>query len=226
MPIAPNPLLAHPSRPTLRSLPQTYGVIGLTAGGWAGLLWWLGLRPVVWLGGSIATIVMLGWWVLEVRRLPIPKASEDLLDAAGLDHQLAVLESFGGQSATAQRLWATVVQDMQSLRVAAVDIAQRDSSLVPDLYEAIVTGLGLAEQAMKATAAIETVQTAAYRDRARSQQQEAIGRLKAACTAMTELRDSLVLGAIATQEGRSSLPARLSLIVEDNRAALQRQSPS
>jgi hypothetical protein len=226
MAIAPTPVLTRPTAPRLRSLPQTYGAIGLALGSWVGLLLWRGLRPVVWLGGSIAAIVMLGWWVLEVRRLPLPKASEDLLDATGLDQQLVALESLAGQSATAKRLWTAVVQDMQSLRVAAADIAQRDSSLVPDLYEAIVTGLGLAEQALKATAAIDTVQTAAYRDRARTQQQEAIARLKAACTAMTELRDSLVLGAIETQDGRSSLPARLSLIVEDNRAALQRQSTS
>ncbi|TAD79596.1 MAG: hypothetical protein EA001_03860 [Oscillatoriales cyanobacterium] len=226
MAIAPKPVLTRPTAPRLRSLPQTYGAISVALGGWAGLLLWRGLRPVVWLGGAIATGIMLGWWVLEVRRLPLPQVSEDLLDTAGLDQQLVALEPLAGQSATAQRLWATVVQEMRSLRMAAADIAQRDSSLVPDLYEAIVTGLGLAEQAMKATAAIETVQTAAYRDRARSQQQEAIGRLNAACTAMTELRDSLVLGEIATQDGRSSLPARLSLIVEENRAALQRQSSS
>lgn len=226
MAIAPKLILSQPAAPRLRSLPQTYGSISLALGSWVGLLLWQGLRPVVWLGGSIATLIMLGWWVLEVRRLPMPQASEDLLDATGLDPHLAALAALAGQSATAQRLWATVVQEMQALRVAAADIAQRDSSLVPDLYEAIVTGLGLAEQAMKATAAIETVQTAAYRDRAHRQQQEAIARLNAAGTAMTELRDSLVLGAIETQDGRSSLPARLSLIVEDNRAALQQQSTS
>lgn len=168
MAITPTPVLTRPTAPRLRSLPQTYGAIGLALGSWVGLLLWRGLRPVVWLGGSIATIVMLGWWVLEVRRLPLPKASEDLLDATGLDQQLVALESLAGQSATAKRLWTAVVQDMQSLRLAAADIAQRDSSLVPDLYEAIVVDRSFCSPNQW------QLTTAAYRDRYQAHQQKQI----------------------------------------------------
>jgi len=224
MPIALDRSLSQPLPPKARSLPQTYGTIGLAVGGWVGLLLWLGLRPVVWLGGSIATVVMLGWWLGEVRRLPAPKVSEDLLDAAALERHLAAIESLAGQSTAARQLWGAIVQDTQALRSAAADIAQRDAALLPDLYEAIVTGLGLAERAARATAAIETVQTVAYREQAQLQQKEAIARLNATRTAMTELRDSMVLGAIETSGERSALPARLNLIVEDNRATLKKQS--
>lgn len=224
MPIAPDGSLGSPASPKARSLPQTYGTIGLALGGWVGLLVWLGLRPVVWVGGSIATVVMLGWWLGEVRRLPAPKVSEDLLEAATLERHLAAIEPLAGRSAAARQLWTTIAQDTQALRSAAADIAQRDAALLPDLYEAIVTGLGLAERAARASAAIETVQTAPYRKQAQLQQNEAIARLQATRAALTELRDSMVLGAIETREARSTLPTRLNLIVEDNRATLKKRS--
>ncbi|MEM6520717.1 MAG: hypothetical protein AAF722_15460, partial [Cyanobacteria bacterium P01_C01_bin.70] len=137
-----------------------------------------------------------------------------------LEHLDAITAKFPGLEM--QRPWSEAYQWASESQTAAAEIAQRESTLVPDLLEALYTVEELAANIAGSTVALEQVQTEQYRALTRQQLNRSCDRLQATHHQLQSLRDQIVLSQLTTDAAASAaLPDRLQLLIEANKTTLQ-----
>jgi hypothetical protein len=207
-------------------LPQTYLLLLGLAIGYGMLIRWQGTRPIVWLAGGVITGLTLVAWVGQTTRLSRSSRSADnLLDRTLFLTQLHALGRSlpAGSQPTWQQAqtWASQTQD------CAVQIAQREPALLPDLLEALHTVLDLSAQVAEALQVRQTIQTPAYQQLAQHQLQLSCDRLQSTASQMQQLQDQLALSALEQQRLQTEpLPAQLRLLIANNKTSLHSSDAS
>jgi hypothetical protein len=121
-----------------------------------------------------------------------------------------------------QSPWANAYQWASDSQTAAAEIAERDSTLIPDLLEALYTVEGLAANIAGSTVALEQVQTEQYRTLTQQQLETSCDRLQETRHQLQSLRDQVVLAQLsADAKASAALPDRLQLLIEANKTTLQ-----
>jgi ElaB/YqjD/DUF883 family membrane-anchored ribosome-binding protein len=204
-------------------LPHTqFLLVGLLVG-YVGFVLWLGVRLIVLVSGAVIVGVTIASWYTQLQsQKTTPSAtSANLLQADvflshidALDHQIP---------AAARPQWRSVQQQAQVIQQIAAQIAQQESTSIPDLLETLHTVLDLVEQLVQALQVTQQVQTPRYRELAQQQLRSSQNRLQQTHDQLQELRDQI---AYETLERRSSTaPSAVStrlqtLIIENERGIL------
>ncbi|PSB17080.1 hypothetical protein C7B65_19915 [Phormidesmis priestleyi ULC007] len=107
----------------------------------------------------------------------------------------------------------------------ATQIASRESTLIPDLLDALHTVLALTQQVVDALQTVNQVQSAAYRPLARQQLQATCDRLEQTHNELQQLQDQILLSGCDRTLLEDNLPLSLRLVIETNRTVLRSQNP-
>ena len=200
---------------------QTYFLIGGAALGYLALLVFTGFRLVsLVVGGAIVAIMLMGWF-RQFHRDRVPTTGnlmERELFLARLDGIVAKIGK-GENSAGWQEAYRWALDS----HGAALQIAERDPLLLPDLVETLVTVEALADQVASSYFALTQVQTDTYRGLTQQHLAESRDRLQQTHNQLQQLRDQVLLSQLTQEAGAAdgSLPTRLQVLIEANKTALQ-----
>ncbi|HIK43515.1 MAG TPA: hypothetical protein IGR64_01370 [Leptolyngbyaceae cyanobacterium M65_K2018_010] len=204
--------------------PQTYVLLGGTALGYAALLWLVGPRPLVWLGGGSISAAMVGNWVAGFRRSPAVALGSDLLDPETLAYQL---EPLGQRVPPAgQKIWRQAQTWAMESQRFAVRIYDRDPLLQVELLEAMHTVMDLAQQVADGLAVMDQIETPAYRQLAQQRLTASCDRLQVTHAQLQQLQDQVTLASLETgSTAASPLPQRLQTLIAANKHILESNPP-
>lgn len=197
-------MASYPRR-RLIHLPHTLVLLIALAIGSLGFVLWLGLRWVVALGSlAICTAAIAAWQrqITHQKRLSLATVnSANLLNKEVFSAHIRHIENqFPDIS---QTLWCSARQQAEAIQQLAVDIAQKESTLIPELLEALHTILDLVEQLAQALKAVKQVKT--YRCQQLAQQQLHSNQRRLQCThdQLQELCDRMTLDTLQRQASTS-----------------------
>jgi hypothetical protein len=200
--------------------PQTTFLLVGAILGYLALLVFAGLKPVSLAAGAIIVLGMLGAWFFQFRGDRLNTTGNLLNRTVMLEHLDAIAAKFPGLEP--QGSWADAYQWASESQIAAAEIAERESTLIPDLLEALYTVEGLAANIAGSTVALEKVQTEQYRTLTQQQLTTSCDRLQETRHQLQSLRDQIVLAQLsADAKASAALPDRLQLLIEANKNTLQ-----
>ena len=200
--------------------PQTTFLLVGAILGFLALIVFAGFQLISLVAGLIIVAGMLGAWFLQFRGDRLNTTGNLLDRTVMLEHLDAIVAKF--PSLELHSAWGDAYQWANESQAAAADIAARDSTLIPDLLEALYTVEGLAANIAGSTVALEQVQTEQYRTLTQQQLKTSCDRLQATHHQLQSLRDQIVLAQLsADAKANVALPDRLQLIIEANKTTLQ-----
>lgn len=170
--------------------------------------------------GAVIAGAMLIVWFLQFRRDRISTTGNLLERTVMLEHLDAIATRFLGIKDTP--VWLETRQWASESQLAAVEIAEREPTLIPDLIEALYTVEGLVATVAGSAVALEQVQTDQYRTLTEQQLAQSRDRLRETHDQLQHLRDQIVLSQLTADAAASaSLPQRLQLLIDANKTMLQ-----
>lgn len=170
--------------------------------------------------GAVIAGAMLIVWFLQFRRDRISTTGNLLERTVMLEHLDAIATRFSGIKDTP--VWLETRQWASESQLAAVEIAEREPTLIPDLIEALYTVEGLVATVAGSAVALEQVQTDQYRTLTEQQLAQSRDRLRETHDQLQHLRDQIVLSQLTADAAASaSLPQRLQLLIDANKTMLQ-----
>jgi len=200
--------------------PQTTFLLVGAILGYLALVIFAGFQFVSLVVGAIITVGMLGAWFLQFRGARLNTTGNLLERTVMLEHLDAIAAKFPGIDI--QSPWSEAYRWASESQAAAAEIAERDSTLIPDLLEALYTVEGLAANIAGSTVALEQVQTEQYRILTQQQLETSCDRLQETHHQLQSLRDQVVLAQLsADAKASATLPDRLQLLIEANKTTLQ-----
>jgi hypothetical protein len=200
--------------------PQTSFLLVGAILGYLALIVFAGFQVISLVAGLIILAGMVGAWFLQFRGDRLNTTGNLLERTVMLEHLDAIAAKFPGLDM--QSPWANAYQWASDSQTAAAEIAERDSTLIPDLLEALYTVEGLAANIAGSTVALEQVQTEQYRTLTQQQLETSCDRLQETRHQLQSLRDQVVLAQLsADAKASAALPDRLQLLIEANKTTLQ-----
>ncbi|RZM78808.1 hypothetical protein [Leptolyngbya iicbica] len=200
--------------------PQTTFLLVGAGLGFLALVVFTGFQWVGVVVGAIIAVGMLGAWFFQFRGDRLNTTGNLLDRTVMLEHLDAISAKFPGIDM--QSPWVNAYQWSSESQTAAAEIAERDSTLIPDLLEALYTVEGLAANIAGSTVALEQVQTEQYRTLTQQQLEKSCDRLQETHHQLQALRDQIVLAQLSADANASvALPDRLQLLIEANKTTLQ-----
>ena len=200
--------------------PQTTFVLVGAILGYLALLVFAGWKLISLVVGAVILLSMLGAWFVQFRGDRLNTTGNLLNRTVMLEHLDAIAAKFPGLEP--QSAWSNAYQWASESQLAAAEIAERDSTLIPDLLEALYTVEGLAANIAGSTVALEQVQTEQYRSLTQQQLETSCDRLQQTHHQLQSLRDQIVLAQLsADAKASAALPDRLQLMIEANKTILQ-----
>jgi hypothetical protein len=192
-------------RRRLIHLPPTLVLLIALAVGSLGFVLWLGLRWVVVLGSLVICTAAIAAWQRQIthhKRLSLATAnSANLLNRdvfiahiGHLEHQFPDIS---------QALWCSARKQAEAIQQVAVDIAQKEATLIPELLEALHTILNLVEQLAQALKAVKQVKTYHYQQLAQQQLHSSQRRLQHTHDQLQALCDRMTLDTLQRQASTS-----------------------
>jgi hypothetical protein len=189
--------MAISSRRYSRFSPTLVLLVGLALGS-LGMVVWLGLRWVVVLGSLAVCMGAIAAWQRQLNRHN--KQDSTTLNSANLlqkDTFAAHLNHLEAQfPGISQALWQSARQRAEAVQQLAEHIAQHETSLIPDLLEALHTVLDLVEQVAQALKAVQQVKTYRYQQLAQEKLYRSQKRLEHIHNQLQALRDQMILGTL------------------------------
>jgi len=200
--------------------PQTSFLLGGTLLGYLALLVFTRFRWVSWGLGAAIALAMLAVWFLQFRRDRITTTGDLLNATVMLEHLDAIAARVPG--AADHPAWTEARQWASNSQAAAAAIAERDSTLVPDLIETLYTVEALAVNVALSAVALDQVQTEQYQSLTQQQLTQSRDRLRETHDQLQQLRDQLLLSQLRTDAAASgALPDRLQLLIDANKSTLK-----
>jgi hypothetical protein len=200
------------------ALPQTRWLLTSLGLGYGCLLVVFKFRLIVWLLGAVVTVSAIAFWC---RQLPAPKTPSRL---STLLDQAIFLEHLSPLSlqvpASSRSVWDSAYQHVFSAQQSAMDIGQKEPTLLPDLLETLHSLLDLAVQLVSALQAFDKMHTPDARNAAAQQIEVRSYRLKESCKQLHQLQDQLALNALHENRSATALPIRLQSLIADNKSVL------
>ena len=191
--------------------------IGLLAG-YLSFVLCLGMRWIVLGSGALIVVLAIAFWYTQPRtqKATYSVSSANLLKAEIFSSHISILNNQVPEAC--QSLWQSVQHQAESIRQTATQIAQQESTFIPDLLETLHTVLDLVEQLVQALQVTQQVQTPYYQKLSQTQLQNSLDRLQQTQNQLQELRDHL---ALASLEQRSritpfGISTRLQILVTEN----------
>lgn len=204
----------------------------------------LGLQLIVLLSGAAIALITIFWWFKQIQPYLI-QAFTNLLNRDVFLVQLrSIKPSF--VTVTSPTLFGQVSQWIQKYQnprhqlthqlafqqtyqwaKAAYDyarqIANRESTLTPELIEALYTVLALVELIVRSLEALNQVKTSTYKHLAQQHFQTSCDRLQATHDQLQQLHDQVMVSNLhhPLDASEADLPHRLQLIIDVNRLTLQ-----
>ncbi|WP_204138498.1 hypothetical protein [Halomicronema sp. CCY15110] len=200
--------------------PQTTFLLVGAILGYLALIVFAGFQLISLGVGAIIVVGMLGAWFSQFRGDRLNTTGNLLNRTVMLEHLDAIAAKF--PTLAPQGPWTDAYQWASEGQAAAAEIADRDSTLIPDLLEALYTVEGLAANIAGSSVALEQVQTEQYRTLTQQQLETSCDRLQETHHQLQSLRDQIVLAQLsADAKANVALPDRLQLIIEANKTTLQ-----
>ncbi len=200
--------------------PQTTFVLVGAILGYLALIVFAGWKLISLVVGAVIVLGMLGAWFVQFRGDRLNTTGNLLNRTVMLEHLDAIAAKFPGLEP--QSAWGEAYQWASESQTAAAEIAERDSTLIPDLLEALYTVEGLAANIAGSTVALEQVQTEQYRSLTQQQLETSCDRLQQTHHQLQSLRDQIVLAQLsADAKASAALPDRLQRMIEANKTILQ-----
>lgn len=189
--------MAISSRRHSRFSPTLVLLVGLALGSF-GLVVWLGLRWIVVSSSLAICAAAIALWQRQLnhhkRLVATAIESANLLQKDTFLAHLGHLETqFPGIS---QPLWRSACQRAEAIRQFADQIAQQETTFIPDLLEALHTVLDLVEQLAQALKAVQRVKTYHYQQLAQEQLYRSQKRLEHTHNQLQALRDQMIVGSL------------------------------
>ncbi len=200
-------------------LPQTYFLIVGTGLGYVSLIIWLGNRPLTLIVGGAIALVMVAVWFWKLRQF-YGCSGANLLDAAIFLNELASIERKleGRKDAD----WEQTLILVKQIQIFAQRIANRESSLMPELLETLYTVLSLGEQVAFALLTLDKMQTETYRNLTRQHLETTCERVQETHRLLQELQDRVLLSSLEASTEQASLPRSLRVIIAENKTVLDK----
>jgi hypothetical protein len=200
--------------------PQTLFLVVGTVLGYLAMALFTGFRPLSLGVGAAIAASMLCAWFLQFRRDRI-STTGNLLDRTVMrEHLDAIAAQFPGIHES--MVWSEAYQWASDSQQAAADIADQESTLMPDLLEALYTVEALVANVAGSVLALEQVQTEHYRTLTQQQLTKSRDRLRETHGQLQQLRDQMVLSQLSADAAASAaLPERLQLLIDTNKTMLQ-----
>ncbi|PSN75948.1 hypothetical protein C8B47_29895 [filamentous cyanobacterium CCP4] len=193
--------------------------MGLALGSF-GMVVWLGLRWVVVVGSLAVCMGAAAAWQRQLdhhkKRYSTALNSANLLQKdAFLSHLNHLEEQFPDIS---QTLWQSARQRAEAIQQLTEHIAQQETSLIPDLLEALHTVLDLIEQLAQALKAVQQVKTYRYQQLAQEQLYRSQKRLEHTHNQLQALRDQMILNTLQPPSSphAAELSTWLQTLIADN----------
>jgi hypothetical protein len=199
-------------------LTQTQGLwIGVLIG-YSSFVVWLGMRWIVLISGAFIVVLAIASWHihLHTQKASRPVTSANLLQTDIFLSHINILNSQVPEAC--QSLWRSAQDQAQAIQQTAIQIAQQESTFIPDLLETLHTVLDLVDQLVQALQVTQQVQTLPYQELAQTQLQSSLDRLQQTQDQLQELRDQMALASLQ-QRSRitpSGIAARLQILVTEN----------
>ncbi|NJR64767.1 MAG: hypothetical protein HC772_04655 [Leptolyngbyaceae cyanobacterium CRU_2_3] len=178
----------------------------------------MGIRLIVVVSGAVIVGVAIAAWYTQLRSQATAHSahSANLLQADVFLSHISFLTNRIPDAAQLQ--WQSVQQQAQAIQQIAAQIAQQESTLIPDLLETLHTVLDLIDQLVQALQVTQQVQTPRYRELAQHQLKTSLSRLQQTHDQLQELRDQI---AFETLERRSLtspdiISTRLQTLIYEN----------
>lgn len=220
-------MITRPSRNPSRLHPVQWLLMGLLLG-YVSFIGWLGVRIIVLLsGGMIVGFVVALWYLNRDRHHPSHAAvSANLLET---DVFISCIGPFSSHiPAASQSQWRAARLQAQAIQEIAQQIAQQESTFIPDLLDTLYTVLELTEQLAQALQVTHQVQTPRYRELAQYQLKSSQARLQQTHDQLQELRDQMALADLewTSRKATSGISTRLQIITAENaKGLLGQQKP-
>jgi hypothetical protein len=201
------------------TLPQTVLLLLGVSLGYLVFVGYLYPRPIVLIVGGAIALITLAVWFWQFRQ-PHQISRVYLLQQDVFQHHLTTLDR--QIPMTAKPDWDQAQQWAQAAQVAAMQIAQQEPNLIPELLEALHTVLDLADQVVEGLVVMESIHTSAYRSRLQQQREDSQTRLRQTHDQLQQLQDQMALNLLERRCSiNSTLPARLQLLIAENKLALK-----
>ncbi|HEY9888732.1 MAG TPA: hypothetical protein V6D02_10050 [Candidatus Obscuribacterales bacterium] len=189
--------MAISSRRHRRFFP-TLGLLAGLALGSLGLVVWLGLRWVVVVGSMAVCGGAIALWQRQLshhkKLLSTAPSSANLLQKPTFLAHLNYLETQFPEMSPP--LWQLTRQRAEAIHQLAEQIAQQETTFIPNVLEALHTVLDLVEQNAQALEAVQQVKTHRYQQLAQAQLHHSQQRLEHTHNQLQALRDQIILGTL------------------------------
>lgn len=211
------------SRMSSRS--QTF-YLGLAIGlGYVCFVAWLGLRLIVLLTGGIIAITTIAIWFWQLRHdrsQPAPVA--DLLQPEVFLQQVIAMDP--QVPAATRSTWQVAQQQAESSQQAAMQIAQYEPTLIPDVLETLHTVLALLSNLVHILQVSQQVQTPQYQAIGQQQLQRNQLQLQTTHQQLQELRDQIAIEQLEQRTvTTSALSTKLQTLIAANTSLLISTKP-
>ncbi|MGD1866769.1 MAG: hypothetical protein ACFB0D_19630 [Phormidesmis sp.] len=191
-------------------------------------LFWLGIRPIVFLSGALVCSVTFLVWLLRPHSTSTEgnteKNNSNLLDLDSFRCHLAdsrALPRGVHLNDTALGYWRKTYAQVEAIHQVAIAIAHKESLFIPDLLDTLHTVLALSAQFSQAFTAAKQMQTPSYQKVAHRQLQSTTYRLSQTYRHLQELHDQLLAEDMDTgSSSASGVSDRLRAVISSNKSEL------
>jgi signal transduction histidine kinase len=186
--------------------------------GYISFVLWLGMRWIVLSSGGLIVVLAIAFWYaqLQTQKASYSVSSANLLKTEIFLIHISILNDRVPEAC--QSLWRSVQAQAQAIQQTAAQIAQQESTFIPDLLETLHTVLDLVDQLVQALQVTQQVQMPHYQELSQIQLQSSLDRLQQTQDQLQELRDQMALASLE-QRSRitpSGISTRLQMLITEN----------
>ena len=201
------------------SLPQTYFLMVGTGLGYLSLIIWLGSRLLILIVGGAIAGVSIAVWFWKLKQF-YAFSGANLLDPKIFLNELASIE--GKLEGRKDEHWQQTLVWAEQIQIFTKRIADRESTLIPELLETLYTVLSLCNRVAETLLTLEEIETQTYKNLTVEHLENSCQRIQETHHLLQQLQDRILLSSLETSTEKVNLPRTLRVLIADNKTVLEK----